>query len=431
MAREDHHPHPNRLERWLARGSHVREHRGGLDVLRYIGPSLLVTVGFIDPGNWASNMAAGSTFGYGLLWMVTLSTLMLIVLQHNAAHLGIVTGRCLAESATAYLPRWLSRVALTTGLVAVAATAMAEILGGAIALEMLFGLPVRIGAPLVAATSLSLLLTGSYKRIERVIIGFVSLIGLAFLIEVALVDVDWPQAAVAWVSPSLPSGSLPIVMSVLGAVVMPHNLFLHSELIQSSPLDRSDATAVSKRLRLEFADTIVAMGIGWAINSSMILLAAATFFTRGIVIDDLAQAAATLEPVLGGAATLIFAIALLLAGVSSTVTASMAGGIITSGICGEAFDLKDRHSRFGVVGCVVVALGVALLLPDAFSGLVYSQTFLSMQLPITIVLLVYLTSSRRVMGAYANGPGLRALLVAIAVVVIGLNLALVASSVAG
>ncbi len=350
-------PARNRLERWLEKGSHVRQHRGGLDILRYIGPSLLVTVGFIDPGNWASNMAAGSTFGYALLWMVTLSTIMLIVLQHNAAHLGIVTGKCLAEATTSYLPRWLSRIALTTGLFAVVATALAEILGGAIALNMLLGLPIKIGAVLAAALALTLLLTGSYKRIERVIIGFVSLIGVSFLIEVALVNVDWPQAAVSWVSPSLPSDSLPIVMSVLGAVVMPHNLFLHSEVIQSNPIDRSDDAAVSKRLRLEFVDTLVAMGIGWAINSSMILLAAATLFSRGIVINDLSQAAVTLEPVLGPAATFIFALALLLAGISSAVTVSMTGGIITAGICGEPFDLKDRHSRFGVIGCVLVALG--------------------------------------------------------------------------
>ena len=424
-------PTRNRLERWLEKGRHVRQHRGGLDILRYIGPSLLVTVGFIDPGNWASNMAAGSTFGYALLWMVTLSTIMLIVLQHNAAHLGIVTGKCLAEATTSYLPRWLSRAALTTGLFAVVATALAEILGGAIALNMLLGLPIKIGAILVAALALALLLTGSYKKIERVIIGFVSLIGVSFLVEVALVNVDWPQAVVSWVSPSLPSGSLPIVMSVLGAVVMPHNLFLHSEVIQSNPIDRSDDAAVSKRLRLEFVDTLVAMGIGWAINSSMILLAAATFFSRGIVIDDLSQAAATLEPVLGPAATFIFAVALLLAGLSSTVTVSMTGGIITAGICGEPFDLKDRHSRFGVVGCVLVALGVIFVLSDAFAGIVYSQTLLSMQLPITIALLVYLTSSRRVMGKYANGMGLRVLLGVIGVVVIGLNVALVVTSIAG
>ena len=421
----------NRLERWLEKGQHVKEHHSGLDILKYIGPGLLVTVGFIDPGNWASNMAAGSTYGYGLLWMVTLSTIMLIVLQHNAAHLGIVSGLCLAEAATAYTPRWVSRVTLTTALVAVAATVMAEVLGGAIALNMLFHLPVKLGAVLVTAVSLALILTNSYRKIERWIIGFVSLIGISFLIEVAMVHVDWPAAAVSWVSPSVPGGAMPIVMSVLGAVVMPHNLFLHSEIIQSRKWHLEDEQVIQRQLKYEFTDTLLSMIIGWAINSAMIILAAATFFTHGIVVDDLAQAAETLTPIAGPAASLIFAIALLLAGVSSSVTAGMAGGTISAGIVGEGFDIKDRHSRFGIIACFIVALVVVFVLQDSFAGLVWSQTFLSMQLPITIFLQVYLTSSKRVMGKFANGRGLKVLLLVIALVVTGLNVALVVSSFTG
>ena len=421
--------HPlNRLEKWLERGSHVKEHHGGLDILKYIGPGLLVTVGFIDPGNWASNMAAGSTYGYGLLWMVTLSTVMLVVLQHNSAHLGIVSGLCLAEAATKYTPRWVSRVTLTTALVAVAATVMAEVLGGAIALNMLFHLPVKVGAVLVAAVALALILTNSYRKIEKWIIGFVSLIGVSFLVEVAMVQVDWPAAAVSWVSPSVPTGAMPIVMSVLGAVVMPHNLFLHSEVIQSRKWHLENEKVIQRQLKYEFTDTLLSMVIGWAINSSMIILAAATFFAHGVVVDDLAQAAETLTPIAGPAASLIFAVALLLAGVSSSVTAGMAGGTVSSGIAGEGFDIKDRHSRFGIVACFVAALAVIFALQDSFAGLVWSQTFLSMQLPITIFLQVYLTSSKRVMGKYANGRGLRALLLAIALVVTGLNMALVVTS---
>ena len=175
---------------------------GGLEILKHIGPGLLVTVGFIDPGNWASNMAAGSQFGYGLLWVVTLSTLMLILLQHNAAHLGIATGECLAEATRKHFPRWLGTAILATAYAATVATALAEVLGGAIALQMLFGLPVRVGSVIVGAFSVAMLATNSYRRIERWIIAFVSLIGLAFLAELALVNVDWPQAAVSWVSPS-------------------------------------------------------------------------------------------------------------------------------------------------------------------------------------------------------------------------------------
>ena len=149
-----------------------------MNFLRYLGPGLFVTVGFIDPGNWASNIAAGSGYGYELLWMVTLSTIMLIFLQHNAAHLGIVTGKCLSEAASLYLPAWLKNTILATAMMAAVATAMAEILGGAIALQMLFGIPVRIGALMVLIFVIVMLFTNSYRLIEKWIIAFVSIIGL-------------------------------------------------------------------------------------------------------------------------------------------------------------------------------------------------------------------------------------------------------------
>ena len=178
----------------LKRKDHQR-YLGGLDFFKYIGPGLLVTVGFIDPGNWASNFAAGSEFGYTLLWVVTLSTVMLIVLQHNVAHLGIVTGLCLSEAAEKYAPRWLSRPILGSAVLASISTSLAEILGGAIALQMLLGMPIVWGALITTVLVIILLFTNSYKRIERAIIGFVSVIGLSFLYELFLVDIDWNVAA--------------------------------------------------------------------------------------------------------------------------------------------------------------------------------------------------------------------------------------------
>ena len=249
---------------------------GGLEIFKYIGSGLLVTVGFIDPGNWASNLAAGAQYGYTLLWMVTLSTVMLIVLQHNVAHLGIATGLCLSEAASAYLkPAW-SRPLLGSAVLASISTSLAEILGGAIALQMLFGVPVRIGALLVLVFVVVMLFTNSYRLIEKWIIAFVSIIGLSFIYELSLVTIDWPQAARAWVTPSFPEGSMVIIMSVLGAVVMPHNLFLHSEVIQSRQWNLSDDAVIRRQLRYEYADTIFSMLVGWAINSAMILLAACT-----------------------------------------------------------------------------------------------------------------------------------------------------------
>ena len=394
------------------------------EILRYIGPGLLITVGFIDPGNWASNLAAGADFGYLLLWMVTLSTIMLILLQHNAAHLGIVTGLCLSEAATKYLPKWLSRPVLSTAMMASIATALAEILGGAIALDLLFDVPLVLGSIITAVFCAVLLKTNSYPKMEKIIIAFVSIIGFSFLVELNLVPIEWNSAVNGWVTPSFPEGSIIIIMSVLGAVIMPHNLFLHSEVIQSRQWNLQDEAVIKKQLRFEFLDTICSMGIGWAINSSMIIIAAAVFFTNNIQIDDLSQATELLRPILGENAAIIFAIALLFAGISSTATCGIAGGSIFAGIFGEDYNIKDYHSWHGVLLTYGIAVLIIMFVSDPFQGLIYSQMLLSMQLPITIILLMYLTSSRKVMGKYVNSLRLKIILGIISAVVIGLNILL-------
>lgn len=410
----------------LRRKDHQR-YLGGLDFFKYIGPGLLVTVGFIDPGNWASNFAAGADFGYSLLWVITLSTIMLIVLQHNVAHLGIVTGLCLSEAATRYTPKWVSRPILGTAVLASISTSLAEILGGAIALEMLFDIPIIWGSLLTAFFVTIMLFTNSYKRIERSIIAFVSVIGLSFLYELFLVDIDWPLAARSWVTPSIPEGSLLVIMSVLGAVVMPHNLFLHSEVVQSREYNKKDDASIRKLLKYEFYDTLFSMGVGWAINSAMILLAAATFFANHIGVEELQQAKSLLEPLLGNQAATIFALALLMAGISSTVTSGMAAGSIFAGMFGESYHVKDVHSRVGILLSLGIALVVILFIENPFQGLIISQMILSIQLPFTIFLQVGLTSSKRVMGQYANSRWSSFVLYAMAVIVSVLNLALLFS----
>lgn len=397
---------------------------GALDIFKYIGPGLLVTVGFIDPGNWAANIATGSEFGYTLLWVVSLSTIMLIVLQHNVAHLGIATGLCLSEAATIYLKPWISKSILSFAVLASVSTSLAEILGGAIALNMLFDIPIKMGAVLVTIFVLIMLLSHSYQKIEKWIIGFVSIIGLSFLYELFLVKIDWAQAGVAWVKPSIPEGSILLIMSVLGAVVMPHNLFLHSEIIQSRQWNLQDETIIKKQLKYEFADTLLSMIIGWAINSAMILLAASTFFASGHKVNQLEQAEKLLEPLLGANANVVFAVALLFAGVASSITSGMAGGSIVSGMYKEPYDVKDNHSRIGVFVSLVGALVLIFFIGDPFKGLILSQVFLSIQLPFTVAIQVYLTSSKKVMGKYANSRFLIALLSVIAGIVTFLNLKL-------
>lgn len=410
----------------LKRKDHQR-YLGGLDILKYIGPGLLVTVGFIDPGNWASNFAAGSDYGYALLWVITLSTVMLIVLQHNVAHLGIVTGLCLSEAATKYAPKWVSRPILGSAVLASISTSLAEILGGAIALEMLFDVPIIWGALLTAVLVTVMLFTNSYKRIERLIIAFVSVIGLSFLYELFLIDVDWPLAARSWVVPCIPEGSMLIIMSVLGAVVMPHNLFLHSEVVQSREYNREDEASIRKLLKYEFYDTLLSMGVGWAINSAMILLAAATFFVNRTPVEELQQAKSLLDPLLGSHAGIVFALALLMAGISSTVTSGMAAGSIFAGMFGESYHIKDIHSKVGVLLSLGIALLIIFFIDNPFQGLIVSQMMLSVQLPFTVFLQVGLTSSKRVMGIYANSRWSTFVLYSIAVVVSALNILLLFS----
>lgn len=400
---------------------------GGLEILKYIGPGLLVTVGFIDPGNWASNLAAGADYGYTLLWMVSLSTVMLIILQHNVAHLGIATGLCLSEATAKFIRPPYARGMLWTAMGASVSTSLAEILGGAIALEMLFRIPVRIGAILVTVFVTIMLFTNSYRVIERWIIAFVSIIGLSFIYELSLVHIDWGEAARAWVTPSFPSGSMVVIISVLGAVVMPHNLFLHSEIIQSRQWNLKDDRVIRKQLRYEFWDTFFSMMIGWAINSAMILLAAAVFFRNGSSVNELQDASVLLQPLLGNHAAVIFAVALLFAGVASTITSGMAAGSIFAGIFREPYDIKDIHSRLGVLLSLVVALLVIMLVSNPFMGLIYSQMVLSIQLPVTIFLQVYLTSSEKVMGKYKNQASTKWVLYILGGIVTFLNILLFVS----
>jgi len=400
---------------------------GAIDILRFIGPGLLVTVGFIDPGNWASNLAAGANYGYALLWMVTLSTIMLILLQHNVAHLGIVTGLCLSEAAAVYVKKRYARILLSSAMAASVSTSLAEILGGAIALNMLFSIPVRAGAILVTIFVMIMLYSNSYRAIEKWIIAFVSVIGLSFLYELSLVEIDWGSAFRGWITPSFPDGSMIIIMSVLGAVVMPHNLFLHSEIIQSRQWNLQDEKVIKKQLKFEFADTLTSMVIGWAINSAMILLAAATFFRARMPVTELQQANHLLAPLLGSHAAVVFAVALLFSGIASTITSGMAAGTIFAGMFREPYDIKDNHTRLGVAISLILALVIIFLISDPFRGLIISQMVLSMQLAFTIFLQVYLTSSERVMGKYRNSLFSRITLYGLGVIVTLLNIALLVS----
>lgn len=394
-------------------------------IVSYIGPGFLVTVGFIDPGNWATNIAAGSTFNYDLLWVVTLSTLVLILWQHVSAHLGIAAGKCLAEATREHLSPWSAAIFGSTAVAACIATALAEILGAALGLYILLSIPVKIG--LILSTIFVILMNWfqQYRSLEKVIIAFVSLIGLAYLIELYIVKPNWGMAAVHAVVPELNSGSILIAMGVLGAVVMPHNMYLHSEIIQSREWSGKSERETRRLLRYEFMDTLVAMIIGMAINMAMVIVAAAVFHRHGVVVNDMTQASETLRPLAGQMAEVLFGVALLFSGLSSSMTAGVSGGITISGYLGHATDFGSKHFRWGIIITLVPALIISLLIADTFKALIISQVCLSVQLPLTMLPIFILTNRRSVMGKYTNGWFENGALVITGLVIVFLNALLV------
>jgi len=392
--------------------------------LRYLGPAFLVTVGFIDPGNWAANVGAGAQFNYQLLWVITLSTLMLILLQHISAHLGIVTGKCLSEACREYLaPFWAWAIG-TTAVLACIATALAEILGAAIGLRVLLHLPLWLGASMAAVAIAGLIWWQKYRHLENLIIGFVSIIGFCYLAELLMVRPEWGLAFRGAFVPHVSSSSILLAMGMLGAVVMPHNMYLHSEIIQSRNWHAESEQEKRRLLRYELLDTLVAMGAGGLINSAMIIVAAAVFYRHGTVVTELEQAAATLRPLAGSLASLLFSLALLCAGISSSITAGLAGGTVLTGFLGKPTAIQSPWFRWGVIITFLPAVGIICLPLDAFRLLILSQVCLSVQLPLTVLALTLLTSSRQVMGNLANRWPEQSLLILTAAIVIALNLLL-------
>jgi manganese transport protein len=388
--------------------------------LRYLGPGFIVTVGFIDPGNWATNIAGGSQFGYELLWIITLSTLMLILLQHMSARLGIVTGRSMAANVRTLFPRWVSNLLGVTIVLACAATDLAEYLGAALGFYLLFRIPPALGAPLTVALVIAAVLGQRYKRLERMIIGFLTVIAGCYVIELVLVRPEWSNLLPSIVLPSVSSQSILVAMAILGAVVMPHNIYLHSNVIQSRDWE-GPPEKKRRLLKLEFTDTVAAMGLGWIVNSAMIVVAAAVFFRHGIQVTSIEQASATLRPLAGHLAQLLFGLALLFAGVGSSITSSMSEANVITGYLGKPEDPKGWVYRIGLVATAIPALVIIAIGVDSYKALILSQVALSIQLPFTIIPLLLLVGSRKVMGEFASGWLEKALGWVVAVVVLALN----------
>lgn len=395
--------------------------------LSFLGPAFLVTVGFIDPGNWATNIEGGSRFAYELLWVITLSTAMLIVIQHMAAKLGVATGKSLAVNIREHFSRPVATLLGLTIVLACVATDVAELLGGAIGFNLLLGVPLWVGALFTVFLEVFLIISQRYHRLEAMIVGFLGIIGLCYLIEILLVKPDWASAVPAMVIPRVNGDSIYVAMAILGAVVMPHNIFLHSNVIHSRKWGISEQEKAAL-LRYEKMDTLSAMLAGWVINSAMIIVAAAVFARHQVVVDSIEQASATLKPLAGPLAGLLFAVALVFSGIGSSVTSSMAEANVITGFLGKPEDPRTMLYKISIFITAIPSFLVILLGLDTFRILIFSQVVLSIQLPFTLLPLLILCRRRSVMGGFRSGLREFAAAIVISTVVIALNVYLLYST---
>ncbi len=397
-------------------------------LLRFLGPGFLVTVGFIDPGNWATNIAGGAEFEFDLLWVITLSTLMLILIQNMSARLGIATGKSLAVNIRERFPRPVSAFIGFTIITACAATDVAELLGGAVGFRLLFGFPLWLGALVTVILEVFFIVTQRYHALEKYILAFLGVISICYLIEIFIVKPDLIQLAPAIVVPHISKSNIYIAMGILGAVVMPHNIFLHSNVIHSRNWGATEAEKM-KLVRFEKIDTISAMGLGWAVNSAMIIVAASVFFTHGIMVDSLEQASATLKPLAGNLAGFLFALALVSAGVSSSITSSMAEVNVITAFLGKPEDPKTALYRIATFVTAIPSFLIILLGLDTFKILILSQVVLSVQLPFTLIPLLILCRNKKVMGALKSKTMEFSLAIIVSVIIIFLNVYLLYSTI--
>lgn len=390
----------------------------------FAGPAYLVSVGYMDPGNWATDIEAGSRFGYRLLWVLVASNLMAILLQTLSARLGIVTGRDLAQACREAYPRPVSHALWVLAEIAIAACDLAELLGAAIGLHLLFGLPLLAGVLITAADALLILWFGRFgiRLIESIILGFITIIAGCFLVEIILARPVWSEVAGGLV-PRLDSASLYVAVAMLGATVMPHNLYLHSSLVQTRSFG-DDVESRRAACRFNLVDSFVALNGALFVNSAILVLAAATFFSKGLVVTEIGQAHAMLTPLLGTTlAGVAFALALLFSGQSSTITGTMAGQIVMEGFLN--FRMRPWLRRLITRGVAIVPAALTIQYAGdegAYRLLILSQVVLSLQLPFAIVPLVRFTGDRRRMGELANPGWVKALGYGCAALIIGLNL---------
>lgn len=396
---------------------------GMREILGALGPGFLVSVGYMDPGNWGTNLAAGAGFGYELLWVILLSNVIAIILQISSAKLGIATGKDLAQLIREHFARPFVVFFGITAAIAVMATDLAEVLGGALGFNILFGIPLFVGAILTVAIVMSFLLLArwGFRKVEYVIIGLVSVIGLTYVYESLLIRPEWGQVAFHMIVPQTSAGSILVAVGILGATVMPHNVFLHSFLAPQR-LSKLDASLVEKRKVLHLAkiDTIAALNVAFFVNAAMLIVAGTVFFQHvNPNTLNLQTAYVTLVPSLGVFAAFAFGIGLLASGLSSSTTGTLAGQIVLQGFLGRHVEIWVWRFMTMIPALIAIALNIPIV-----QVLVISQVILSLQLPFTMLAVVLLTSRRDLMGEFVNTRWVNIANVLIALVVTLLNILL-------
>lgn len=397
-------------------------------LLAYGGPGYLVSVGYMDPGNWATDLAGGAKFGYGLLSVILLSNLMAILLQALCVRLGVATGRDLAQACRENFSPSISFGLWVLCEIAIAACDLAELVGSAIALQLLFKIPLAIGVCITALDVFAIMFLQSkgFRYIEALVISIIILISGCFVAELAFAAPDWgavlhgylPQSTVAH-NPQ----ALYIAVGILGATVMPHNLYLHSSIVQTRNWQN---TSEKKREAIKFGtiDSSVALSIALFINSAILILAAATFhFSGHQEVAEIQDAYKLLSPLLGAApASAIFAIALLASGQNSTLTATMAGQIVMEGFLHIRLKPWARRLLTRLVAIVPALVVIILCGEDSTTSLlIFSQVILSLQLSFAVIPLIMFTSDRKLMGEFVNPRWLKLLAYIVATIIVGLN----------
>ena len=400
--------------------------RGPWALLPMAGPAFICSVAYMDPGNFATNIQAGARYNYALLWVVVLANAVAMLFQALSAKLGIVTNRNLAELCRQHFPRPVVWGMWVGSEIAAMATDLAEFLGGAIGLSLLFGIPLLWGMAVTAVATYAILMVqrGGFRPVELIIGGLVGVISLSYLVELVLTPPDWRAAGLGSVVPRLPDGdALTLAIGMIGATVMPHAIFLHSSLTQDRAPARNDAER-HKLLRYSNIEVVVALSIAGLVNMAMVMMAASAFHAGHPEVAEIETAYHTLIPLFGGAAAAAFMLSLVASGLSSSAVGTMAGQVVMQGFVGFRIPIWLRRAVTMAPAFAVVAWGV-----NATEALVLSQVVLSLMLPLPMVALVVLMRRPAIMGRFVSRTVTNLVATAATVLILALNMLLVAQAV--